>query len=142
MILIPPICIRTRIMSFPQKVKAVAVFTTMRPVTHTAEVAVKKAFSKESPSPELVVKGSMRSIDPAMITARKLNRIVFAGYIDISSKKVEIFLKFSKIPVHKKKLRARIRAGGMAMKLVFPLLTIKKRLRRKNMIKRRENIKE
>ncbi len=42
----PPIWMRTRITSCPQKEKNVAVSTTMSPVTQTAEVAVKHASMK------------------------------------------------------------------------------------------------
>ena len=128
--------------SFPQKLNAVAVSTTMRPVTQTAEVEVKRAFMMESPFPVLVAKGSMSRMVPTTITAKKLKRMVFAGYMVIPSKKRETFLNLLKIPVQIKKFRARISAGGIARKPVFPLLIIKKRLRMKKITKRSEKISE
>ena len=47
----PPSWMRSRSQAWPQAVKYVAVSTTMRPVTQTALVAVKRASSQPSFSP-------------------------------------------------------------------------------------------
>ena len=47
----PPICISERMTSLPNSVNASPVFTTVRPVTQTAEVAVNNASIKVTPVP-------------------------------------------------------------------------------------------
>jgi len=127
-------------MSFPQKVKAVAVLTTIKPVTQTADVEVKRASRIESPFPGEVVKGIIRRIVPVRITDKKLNRIVCAGCRDIPSKKFDILLSLLKIPVQIKKLRMSIIAGGIRINLKDPLLIIKNRLIRKKRMKKRAKV--
>ncbi len=43
----PPICIKIAIISFPKTLQCSAVFTTIRPVTAVAELAVNKASRKD-----------------------------------------------------------------------------------------------
>jgi len=54
----------------------VAVSTTIKPVTHTAEVAVNREATKTSRDRSAVEKGIMRNSVPIMITTMKLNTIV------------------------------------------------------------------
>ena len=68
------------IVSCPQRENAVAVSTTINPVTQTAEVEVKRASRKESPSSLDDVKGIIRIRVPARMTSRKLRTIVWAGF--------------------------------------------------------------
>ena len=74
----PPICIRTRMTSCPNNVKYEPVSTTMRPVTHVAEVAVNKASTMLMWLPT-VASGSRRSPVPIKITKMKLATNNWAG---------------------------------------------------------------
>jgi len=76
----PPSWIRTRITICPKSVKEEPVSRTVRPVTQTAEVEVKRASIKEI-SPDVVEKGSMSRNAPASIAVMKLIRRKEAGRI-------------------------------------------------------------
>src|SRR5688572_20097995 len=67
----PPACMSTRMTHWPKVVKRVPVSTTVRPVTHTAEVAVKSASRTVRASP-CVAGGRRSSTVPAAIAAAKL----------------------------------------------------------------------
>jgi hypothetical protein len=65
--------------SCPHIVKWVAVSTTIRPVTHTADVAVKNPFRMGNPRPSVVVNGIVNTSVPRRMTARNPTIIVWAG---------------------------------------------------------------
>ena len=57
----PPICISERMTSLPNRVNTSPVFTTVRPVTQTAEVAVNSASIKVMSVPSFTVAKGMHS---------------------------------------------------------------------------------
>jgi len=63
----PPNWIRNRITHCPKRLKALPVSTTVRPVTQTAEVAVKRAFMKPRRWP-VEAEGNIRSKVPTAIS--------------------------------------------------------------------------
>ena len=85
----PPIWMSIMMTNHPQPVKWTAVSTTMRPVTQTAEVAVKSASMNGRPLPSTVVNLIIRIRHPVRITTMKLRRIVWAGWlVSLSIKRV------------------------------------------------------
>jgi hypothetical protein len=66
----PPNCIRRRIIACPANVKSFPVSSTMRPVTQTADVDVKRESINDIPF--TVAQGSCSSNEPARIRKRKL----------------------------------------------------------------------
>ena len=75
----PPIWIRAMITNWPKVEKYVPVSTTTRPVTQEAEVAVKRASTKDSPAPSRPAKGSISSRAPARISPAKVRAISWEG---------------------------------------------------------------
>lgn len=71
----------------PQTVKAVAVSTTISPVTRTALVAVNNASTRGKPSPSVVVSGIISARVPTTITSRKLSATVWAGCVTTADTK-------------------------------------------------------
>jgi hypothetical protein len=67
----PPICIKIRITIWPKSDQYAAVSLTIRPVTQTADVAVKKASSNDVQQRALDETGSISRNVPSRITARK-----------------------------------------------------------------------
>lgn len=115
----PPIWIRSIIISLPQNVKVVAVSTTIKPVTQTAEVDVKKAFISESPLWSTVAKLIVSKIVPKTKINKKLKSIVFAGLLTKKSQKDEIFC-FEKFFLRKRRIimaNDKIRAKSVNNKL-------------------------
>jgi hypothetical protein len=74
---------RVRMTILPKRLKAVAVSTTMSPVTQTAEVAVNQASIKERLFPSADAKGSVNSRVPRIMITWKLARIDKAGLDEI-----------------------------------------------------------
>ena len=75
----PPIWIRSMITTWPKVLQYVAVSTTMRPVTQTAEVDVNAAVRKDAPPSSVVATGSIRSAEPTRIATAKATPISRAG---------------------------------------------------------------
>ena len=71
----PPIWTRHRITICPKRENSVPVSLTTRPVTHVAEVAVKRASIKEIGVPFGEASGIASKIVPTKITVRKLRGI-------------------------------------------------------------------
>ena len=67
----PPIWMRTMMTTCPKREKVTPVFTTVRPVTQTAEVAVNRASTKPRLSLSFVATGRVRSKAPSRTTAKK-----------------------------------------------------------------------
>jgi len=67
----PPICIRIRITIWPNKVNITPVFSTVKPVTHTDEVAVNKASTGLRLPLEVVAMGRANKMVPIAITEAK-----------------------------------------------------------------------
>lgn len=76
---IPPIWIRQRMTPWPKKDQWVYVSTWIRPVTHVADVAVKKPVNKLAASGFLVEIGRAKSIEPIHMIAQYPNKIIFIG---------------------------------------------------------------
>ena len=74
---IPPNCIKTIIIDWPTMLKSAAVSTTVRPVTHTARVAVKRALVKVIPF--VVALGSISKKAPIKTKIIKLPTKTMAG---------------------------------------------------------------
>jgi hypothetical protein len=74
----PPSWMRARITDWPKPLNAVAVSTTTRPVTQTAEVAVNRASMKAMRPPRALA-GSQRSTPPARTARKKLRARARAG---------------------------------------------------------------
>ena len=72
----PPTWISARIITCPKYDQYVAVSTTTRPVTHTADVAVKRAVPNDVNSPLLAEMGSMSSSAPSTMTMTKPSIII------------------------------------------------------------------
>ena len=75
----PPICNKKSITIWPKSVKYVPIFTTDKPVTQTAEVAVNKHVNTEKDDPCLIEKGKHNNIVPNNIRTVKNNIMVFTG---------------------------------------------------------------
>ena len=67
----PPIWMRTSSTPWPKRVQVVAVSRTMRPVTHTAEVAVNRQSPKGTEPGARLAKGSESRQAPRRISSRK-----------------------------------------------------------------------
>ena len=67
----PPVCMRASMTACPNLDQQVAVSLTTSPVTHTADVDVKRAVSNEALIPSLDETGSMRRKAPIRIAPRK-----------------------------------------------------------------------
>ena len=76
---IPPNCMRNRMMMCPAVVNVVATSMVVRPVTHTALVAVNKASKNDMPL--TVARGRSRRPVPAKIIVKKLPTIIQLGDI-------------------------------------------------------------
>ena len=72
----PPTCISIKITVCPKYDQYVAVSYTTSPVTHTADVAVNKAFPKEVTSPVCDEIGNINNIVPNKITPTNPNVII------------------------------------------------------------------
>ncbi len=72
----PPACISNKITVFPKRDQYVAVSLTIRPVTHTAEVAVNKASMKAVGFPEAVAWGKESKIVPMLTINKKPNTMI------------------------------------------------------------------
>ena len=72
----PPIWIRIRIIIWPNIDQCVAVSTTIRPVTHIEDVAVKRHVKKSEGSEVLLDIGKLSKIAPKNIASIKLPTIV------------------------------------------------------------------
>jgi hypothetical protein len=75
----PPSWMRARMTAWPKPLKAVAVSTTTRPVTQTAEVAVNRASTKAIRPPRALA-GSQRRTPPARMARTKLRARARAGW--------------------------------------------------------------
>ncbi len=75
----PPIWMRSMMTIWPKGEKYVAVSTTIRPVTQTADVAVKKASTRERSLPGWTAMGSESRIVPNRISAAKPETSTWAG---------------------------------------------------------------
>ena len=98
----PPVWMSARMMILPPRLKTVAVSTTISPVTHTAEVAVKRELISPRPCLSTVVNGSMRSSVPVRMISRKLESIARAGLSFILLRASSTDLMFSKLLYVKK----------------------------------------
>ena len=67
----PPTWMSRMITTWPKREKVTPVFTTVSPVTHTAEVAVKSASTKPRVSRSMVATGRVSSSAPSMTTEKK-----------------------------------------------------------------------
>jgi hypothetical protein len=74
----PPTWIKQRMIPCPKAVKYVPVSTTINPVTHTAEVAVKRA-SIHLIEPPLVENGRLNKLLPTRMASKKLAITRVAG---------------------------------------------------------------
>ena len=63
----------------PKRFQVVAVSTTTRPVTQTADVEVKKAFKNPTLLPDFVARGVVKSRAPIIITAKKPKVMYLVG---------------------------------------------------------------
>ena len=84
----PPSCISPNIIPLPKSVNAVAVSTTINPVTQTALVDVKKASINEMPP--VVALGNRSKAVPIIINPKKLRTKIVAGFTE--GLKILIFL--------------------------------------------------
>ncbi|KXB72208.1 hypothetical protein HMPREF1864_00180 [Peptoniphilus sp. DNF00840] len=76
----PPICIKVMIISFPKTVHWVAVLATMSPVTHEAEVDVKRAFKNPMDLPFADARGRFNKIAPNRIKPKKERQTMRGGF--------------------------------------------------------------
>ena len=67
-------------MAWPNPLQYVPVSTTTSPVTHTAEVAVKRAVRNDAECPSAVAKGKLRSSAPRRIIAANPYKKTRAGF--------------------------------------------------------------
>src|SRR5665648_273834 len=75
----PPSWINTDIAALPKGVNTVAVSTVMRPVTQTADAAVKSASIYGSDPGATVMPGKERTAEPTRMAAAKLRRTTWGG---------------------------------------------------------------
>ena len=76
----PPICIRNIITNLPNIVQCSRVLTTTRPVTQTADVAVKRAFTMPILSPSLLDIGRFNKNVPIQTTAKNPSITILVGF--------------------------------------------------------------
>ena len=79
----PPICIISKMTSWPKTDQCENVSNTTRPVTQVALVAVKKASTNPVHSPDEEERGRHNRKEPDSITKRKLNAISLVVLIDL-----------------------------------------------------------
>ena len=79
----PPSWIKIKIMLLPKKVKPSGVLRTISPVTQVADVAVKRAFTRERGEPSGVEAGSISRKVPASIAMIKPKMRAAAGLLAI-----------------------------------------------------------
>lgn len=78
----PPICIKEIITTFPKADQVSWVFKVVSPVTAVAELAVKSASTKLTPSPFFVEIGKVRRTAPNKITKTKDIPNNIGGFFD------------------------------------------------------------
>jgi hypothetical protein len=77
----PPSCISTSKTACPNKLKYAPTLTSVRPVTHVADVAVNKAVRNGVDCPFLVDIGSIKINAPISIRRANTTAILLAGFI-------------------------------------------------------------